>query len=126
MGCVEDDLNDLTPICCTVSLLGLLPAPSTARVVLVLLLDRVTGGSCVWESVPRKDLRGCCRMGESLLNDMAAVSLEDPAEAREAELEKAPPLAFGAVVKKQHKWQVLHHAPRHALLQCFNGWRPNS
>ncbi len=61
------------------------------------------------------DLHDCCRMGESLLNDMAAVSLEDPAQAKEAEIEKAPPLAFGAVVKKQHKWQVMpsiHHAPQ--------------
>jgi len=40
---------------------------------------------------------------------MAAVSLEDPAQAKEAEIEKAPPLAFGAVVKQQHKWQVCMH-----------------
>ena len=60
------------------------------------------------------DLHTCCRMGESLLNDMAAVSLEDPAEAKEAEIERAPPLAFGSVVKKQHKWQVPHPA-NHAL-----------
>lgn len=51
----------------------------------------------------------CCRIGESLLHDMAAVSLEDPAQAKEAEIEKAPPLAFGAVVKQQHKWQVCMH-----------------
>ena len=66
-------------------------------------------------------LRGCCRMGESLLNDMAAVSLEDPAEAKEAEMEKAPPLAFGAVVKKQHKWQVPAHSPYTLCIQCFSG-----
>lgn len=60
------------------------------------------------------DLHACCRMGESLLNDMAAVSLEDPAEAKEAEMKKAPPLPFGSVVKKQHKWQV-PHTPNQAL-----------
>ena len=47
-----------------------------------------------------------CRVGESLLTDMAAISLDDPARAEEVEIEKAPPVAFAAVVKQQHKWQV--------------------
>ena len=66
------------------------------------------------------DMHGCCRMGESLLNDMAAVSLEDPDEAGEGAIKEAPPLAFRAVVKKQHKWQVLL-APSHALQRHFTG-----
>lgn len=57
---------------------------------------------------------------------MAAVSLEDPAQAKEAEIEKAPPLAFGAVVKQQYKWQVCMHTLsvasisvyRDTLLEC--------
>ena len=47
-----------------------------------------------------------CRVGESLLTDMAAISLDDTARAEEIEMEKAPPVAFGAVVKQEHKWQV--------------------
>ena len=46
------------------------------------------------------------RVGESLLTDMAAISLDDTARAEEVEMEKAPPVAFEAVVKQQHKWQV--------------------
>ena len=66
------------------------------------------------------DMCGCCRVGENLLNDMAAVSLENPLEARESEIEKAPPLAFEAVVKKAHKWQVVL-TPNHALPCHFTG-----
>ena len=47
-----------------------------------------------------------CRVGESLLTDMAAISLDSPARVEEVEVEKARPVAFGAVVKQQHKWQV--------------------
>ena len=46
------------------------------------------------------------RVGESLLNDMAAISLEDPSQPKHFEAEKVPPLAFGAIAKQQHKWQV--------------------
>ena len=37
---------------------------------------------------------------------MAAISLDDTARAEKLEMEKAPPVAFKAVVKQQHKWQV--------------------
>lgn len=45
-------------------------------------------------------------VGESLLNDMAAISLKDPSQPKHFEAEKVPPLAFGAIAKQQHKWQV--------------------
>lgn len=54
---------------------------------------------------------GACRVGEGLLSEMAAVSLEDPAKAAEVEVEKIPPVLFGAVVRQQHKWQVCCQKP---------------
>ena len=60
-----------------------------------------------------------CRVGESLLTDMAAISLDDPARVEEAEMEKAPPVAFGDVVKQQHKWQVCAWP-----VSCPERWRP--
>ena len=56
-----------------------------------------------------------CRIGESLLTNMAAISLDDHAQDEEAVVEKAPPVAFGAVVKQQHKWQVCN-------LTCILSW----
>ncbi|CAK0746455.1 hypothetical protein CVIRNUC_001693 [Coccomyxa viridis] len=57
-------------------------------------------------------------IGESLLTDMAAISLDDTARAEEVEIEKGPPVAFGAVVKQQHKWQVSRFFS--AMLQLAN------
>ena len=41
---------------------------------------------------------------------MAAISLEGPPQAEDFEVDKVPPLAFGAVAKQQHKWQVLYNS----------------
>ena len=60
------------------------------------------------------------RVGESLLNDMAAISLEDPSQAEDFKADKVPALAFGAVAQQQHKWQVRYNSSPTCLsaLQC--------
>ncbi|CAL5219116.1 g890 [Coccomyxa viridis] len=124
-----DEMNAEAPLAAELSYEELCAAHTEARMaaaaaaeVQTELASRVAGWRTkIGPVLEEQDARGdfdIHTMGESLLNDMAAVSLEDPAEAKEAEIEKAPPLAFGAVVKKQHKWQVSRLFS--ALLQLAN------
>ena len=49
----------------------------------------------------------CFRYGAAILQDLALLSLEDPANPGQLKLGNVAPVDFHEVARKEHKWQVL-------------------